>query len=226
MKFLINDKSLNKTEKIEIGISYFFQLTLVAVILYSIYKNDWLNTFLVSGIFILGSLPTILRKSYKVRLPVEIDLTVILFVYATLFLGGIQSFYLKYWWWDGLMHTLSGVLFGIAGFLLVYVLNEEGKTFHLTPFFVVLFSFAFANMIGAVWEIFEFAMDSFFGFNWQETGLVDTMWDLIVTVIGSASVGILGYIYMRKERHFVDNIIHRFLGWKPLRRLKKYTVKN
>lgn len=224
--FLINDKSLSKSDKIQLGISYFLQLTLLIAILYAIYKQNWEDTFLISGIFILTSLPAILRRSYKVRLPVEIDLVIILFIFATLFMGDIQSFYYKFWWWDGMLHTLGGILFGIAGFLLVYVLNREKKiNLNLKPFFIALFSISFTSFIVVVWEIFEYSMDYFFGFNLQETGLVDTMWDLIVAEIGALLVILIGYWYMRKQRHFVDNLILKFLGLKPIKRLKKLNKK-
>ena len=135
--FLINDKALSKGDKVQLGISYFLQATLIVAIFYFIYHQDWVNTFLTSGIFVLTSLPAIFRKSYKVRLPVELDFIVILFIYAALFLGEVHGYYTKFWWWDILLHASSGVLFGIAGFLLVYILNQEKKVMlHLKPFFI------------------------------------------------------------------------------------------
>jgi hypothetical protein len=50
---------------------------------------------------------------------------------------------------------------------------------------------------GAVWEIFEFAMDSNFGLNMQKSGLVDTMWDLIVDAGGAATGALAGFFYLK-----------------------------
>ncbi len=58
-------------------------------------------------------------------------------------------------WWDIILHTSPGVLLGLAGFILVYVLNQEKKV-RMNYAFIVLFFFAFAVSIGALWEIFEF----------------------------------------------------------------------
>ena len=215
--FLINEKSLTRGEKIQLGVSYLLQLTLIIAILYSIYKHDWLNTFLTSGIFLLSSMPSILRRSYKVRLPVEIDLVVIIFVYASLFLGGMQGYYIRFWWWDVVLHASSGILLGFAGFLLVYILNTQKKIqIHMKPIFVALFSVAFAVLLGVIWEIFEFTMDSFFGLNMQvrQSGVVDTMWDLIMDLSGALAVAVVGYIYMRRERHLVEKVIRRIIGVK------------
>ena len=219
--FLINDKTLSKGDKVQLGISYFLQVTLITAIFYFIYHLDWVNTFLTSGIFVLTSLPAIFRKSYKVRLPVELDFIVILFIYAALFLGEVHGYYTKFWWWDILLHASSGVLFGIAGFLLVYILNQEKKVMlHLKPFFIGLFSFAFANALGVLWEIFEFAMDSFFSLNMQKSGLVDTMWDLIVNVLGSLFIAVFGYFYSKSNASFVKNLVNhvvkkKIIFWKP-----------
>src|SRR5690606_30887329 len=96
------------------------------------------------------------------------------------------------------LHGASGFLLGILGFLLVYVLNEKEEIgLDMKPGFVALFAFVFAVALGALWEIFEFAMDSAFGLNMQKSGLVDTMWDLIVDTAGALVMAVLGYGYLR-----------------------------
>ncbi len=221
MKLLINDHHLNKIEKIQVGVSYFLQLTLVAALLYEIYKQDWLSVFALGGIFLLTSLPAILRKNYRVRLPVELDFIIIAFVYASVFLGMVQAFYDKIWWWDIFMHTSGGVLLGVAGFLLVYIINTNEKVnLNLSPFFVSLFAVSFANVMAVLWEIFEFSLDQFFATNMQMrvTGVVDTMGDLIVAEIGALTVAVLGYFYLKKQKPFAEKIIRKFLKNKWFRK--------
>lgn len=213
MRFLIQEK-LKNGEKAELIISYILQLTLVGAILFLIYRQHWLNVFLTTFILVLTFLPAILRRNYKVHLPIEIDFITILFIYAALFLGEKNSFYTIVWWWDLLLHFSSGILFGIAGFLLVHILNQEKSVhLHMEQKFVALFSFSFAISIGVLWEIFEFLMDYFFGLNMQKSGLPDTMSDLIVDALGAGVVALLGYLYtIRNSSLFLDNIIHRFLS--------------
>ena len=50
--------------------------------------------------------------------------------------------------------------------------------------------------MGALWEILEFAIDQTFGTTMQKSGLVDTMWDLIVDGLGALTISILGYGYL------------------------------
>ena len=183
----------------------------------SIYEHRWLIAFLVAGILILTLLPTALGKRFAVYIPPEFELLAILFIFATLFLGEVRGYYIKFWWWDVLMHAGSGFLFGIMGFLLVYVLNQEEKIqLHMKPAFVALFSFVFAIAIGSMWEIFEYSMDSLFGLNMQKSGLVDTMWDLIVDAVGALVIAVLGYWYMQRgSEYFVEKWIAKFIEGNP-----------
>ena len=211
----LRKNKLTKTNRIKLIISHFISLTLILAIGFALYRKNWLNVFVITGILFLTYLPAIIRKNHFVYLPVELDFIVMLFVYASLFLGEVHAYYIKFWWWDLLLHTSSGILFGFAGFFLVYILNKEKKVnLHLNPFFIALFSFALANMIGVIWEIFEFSLDYVIGLNMQKSGLVDTMGDLIVNSIGSLFVAILGFFYSKKEHSFFEKMINNFIDKK------------
>jgi hypothetical protein len=193
------------------------QIILLIGLVLSIYEHRWLIAFLVAGILILTVLPTALGKRFAVYIPPEFELLAILFIFASLFLGEVRGYYVKFWWWDVLLHAGSGFLLGIMGFLLVYVLNQEEKIqLHMKPPFVALFSFTFALAIGSIWEIFEYSMDSLFGLNIQKSGLVDTMWDLIVDAAGALVIAVLGYWYMKRgSEYFVEKWIAKFVEGNP-----------
>jgi uncharacterized membrane protein YjdF len=184
-----------------------------------IVEEQWLSAFMVFLIIAIVISPEILRKSFDVTIPVEFQILAIIFVFAALFLGEVRSFYARFWWWDIMLHISSGVLLGIVGFLLVYVLNEHKRIdFHMHPRFVALFAFAFAMAVGALWEIFEFGMDQIFGTNMQKpmfgdpSGLTDTMWDLIVNTLGAFAISTFGWWYMKKgQRSFIENWIQTFI---------------
>lgn len=163
-------------------------------------------------------LPLLMRNRFEVVIPHEFETIAILFIYLSLFLGGVQEFYIRYWWWDLVLHTGAGFLVGVVGFLLVYVLNKNQHVdMHLTPFFISLFAFMFAMGIGALWEIYEFTIDNVFGRNMQKSGLVDTMWDLIVDCIGALVISILGYGYLKTEGTdtFLERMILKFIATNP-----------
>ena len=170
------------------------------------------------AIFFITFLPIILGNRFQVKIPSEFELLAVVLVYASLFLGEVHGYYLKFWWWDLVLHTSSGFLLGILGFLLVYVLNEKKEIdLDLKPGFVALFAFVFAIAFGTYWEIFEFAMDQSFETNMQKSGLTDTMWDLIVNSIGALIISLLGWGYLRKEglNSFLERWIHKFIERNP-----------
>ncbi len=147
----------------------------------------------------------------------------------SLFLGEVYSYYTRYWWWDLILHSGSAFLLGILGFLLVFILNEkEDVDLDLNPNFVALFAFMFAMGIGAIWEIFEFSMDQIFGMNMQKSGLVDTMWDLIVDAIRALIISFLGwgYIKTREVDSFLERWIREFMENNPHMFEKKDSLKN
>lgn len=217
MNFLIRQQGIDKADKIQLIISYILQLILLGTIGYSLYNQQWLNAFAVIGILLLTFIPKLLRHNFKIYLPIEFDFIAILFIFTAIFLGEVHSYYTLFWWWDILLHSSSGFLLGIAGFMLVYVLNEEKRLVQrMKPGFIALFGFAFAVALGTVWEIFEFSMDTIFGLNMQNLGLVDTMGDLIVDTLGAAFIAILGYFFIRKGKLFIfDRMIYKFVEKNP-----------
>ncbi|MBS3921087.1 MAG: hypothetical protein KG012_19615 [Deltaproteobacteria bacterium] len=184
-----------------------------------IVEEQWLSAFMVFLTIAIVISPEILRKRFDVTIPTEFQILTIIFVFAALFLGEVRGFYARFWWWDIVLHISSGLLLGIVGFLLVFVLNEHQRIdFHMHPRFVALFAFVFAVAVGALWEIFEFGMDQIFGTNMQKpmlgdpSGLTDTMWDLIVDTLGAFAISTFGWWYMKKgQRSFVENWIHKFI---------------
>jgi len=184
----------------------------------SLLQGHWLTGLTTAAVIVVAMLPVLLGRRFDVRVPPEFEFLAVIFVYASLFLGEQHGYYLRYWWWDTLLHTCSGFLLGILGFLLVHVLNGKRHIgMHLKPGFVALFAFMFALGIGALWEIFEFAMDQIFGLNMQKSGLVDTMVDLIVDAIGALTISIIGYIHLRrgKQNSFLERWIMSFIEANP-----------
>jgi hypothetical protein len=181
-------------------------------------QGRYLGGLATLGILAVTWIPIILGSRFRVRIPSEFELLAVVFIYGSLFLGEVHGYYARFWWWDVVLHVGSGFLNGIFGFVLVYVLNQNDRIeMHLKPGFVAFFAFLFAIGLGTLWEIFEFAMDQTFGLNMQKSGLMDTMWDLIVDTAGALSMALLGYGYMRKagEESFLERWIQRFIDANP-----------
>lgn len=193
-------------------LSSFMRLSILIAIIIAAYEGFWLNVFIATSILVLTFLPALLERNYKIVIPLEIEVFLIFFIYASLFLGEIHGYYTKLWWWDIFLHTFSAFLLGGIGFLMVYILNtDEHVRLRMSPAFLSLFAFTFALSMGALWEIFEFFMDQVFGMNMQKSGLVDTMEDLIVDSIGAFLAVLCGYFYAKKVKvPLITKLISRF----------------
>jgi len=210
--------------KLHRRISIILQLILLVGLFAAIWSGQWGTTATTAAIILLTLTPLIMKRRLGVFILPEFELMAITFIFAALFLGEIQGYYARYWWWDIALHTSSGSLLGIIGFLLVHILNEQEEIdIHMKPAFVAFFAFLFAVGLGTIWEIFEFSMDQFFGLNMQKamfgdpSGLTDTMWDLIVDTLGAIVISIMGYGYLKKAGNtsFLERWIDNFITTNP-----------
>lgn len=199
-------------------LTLFLQFTLLIGVVLAVMQGRWLTATVIVGIIGVTLMPLVLGRRFAVHIPPEFEVLAVVFAYVSLFLGEVHGYYLRFWWWDVVLHIGSGFLLGILGFLLVYVLNEvESVDVHMRPRFVALFAFTFSVGMGALWEIFEFGMDQVFGLNMQKSGLVDTMWDLIVDTGGALIISLLGWSYLRNagSSSFLERWIANFVQSNP-----------
>ena len=197
-------------DRIDGWISLVLKIMLIIGAVLEALQGNWLNTVTTIGMVILAFTPLLMVYQFNVRIPSEFELLAVLFIYASLVLGDIYGFYTKYWWWDILLHASSGLILGILGFLLVYVLNEhENLKMHMKPSFVSLFAFMFAVGMGTLWEVVEFTLDQTLGMNTQGGSLVDTMGDLVVDCIGALIISIYGYRYLLSPN--TDSFLKRWI---------------
>ena len=204
-------------------------LTIIYSILGIIYKED--KSIRIEHIFIsllglaLLYTPLVISKKWKLYIPSNLQIIMIVFIFAHFILGEIFRAYDYSILFDKILHTTSGLVMGAVGFSLVNLLNESKNThLRLSPFFVALFSFCFSMMIASVWEIYEFSYDSIAGGNSQRweiegdvlevinpgrVGLIDTMGDMIVCLIGSFIVSLAGYISLKTKKNWLNRIMIR-----------------
>ena len=167
-------------------------------------------------------LPSIITKKLRLEIPSTMYLIYWLFLYCAIFLGEIRNFYYIVPHFDTILHTFSGAMLGALGFSFISLLNKEPKIdLILSPVFVALFAFCFGVTLGALWEIYEFAVDGIMGVNMQKfalsdgtdligrNALADTMKDIIVDTIGAFSASLFGYAALKFKKGWLDNLLIR-----------------
>jgi hypothetical protein len=185
-------------EKIYTILKWFIWVTLVLAFIGAIKDRNFFVLFLSTLAFLLTLTPFFLKERFKLKLPQELELIIIFFIYATLFLGEIENYYYVYWWWDILMHAFSAIALGFIGVGILYEMDKK-TIIQARPSTLVFFGFCFALAFGTVWEILEFNVDQTFGTNMQKSGLMDTMGDLMVDAFGGFVAAFVGYFYIKKE---------------------------
>ena len=158
----------------------------------------------VSIIFVL-LIPKIIRKITKLNITPMLELIYLVFMFLAHFVGSIVNLYNTTWWYDLFAHFLSGILTCILSLIILKWLNMYNNKNKL---FNVIFIIAFALMIASLWEFCEFAADKFGGLNVQhnvETGVLDTMEDMLICFLGSIIVSIK-YIF-EKSKGLINKIV-------------------
>ncbi|MEH6522510.1 hypothetical protein [Sulfitobacter sp.] len=155
----------------------------------------WSLAFVSFTTLALSLLPPLLAARWSLTLPLPVLIFTTLFFFASIFLGEAFDFYERLWWWDLALHGSSALGFGLTGFLFVFMLFD-GDRFAAPPSAIAFITFCVAMTVGAIWEVFEYAMDTSFGLNMQKSGLDDTMGDLIVDAIGGCIASLTGYVYL------------------------------
>lgn len=196
-------------------ITLLIRVSILIAIITSIVNTNWLVLFVSLIALVLTYLPKMIEKKYSVDIPIEFEIIIVIFIYAAIFLGEVKKYYARFWWWDIMLHTISGIALGFIGFGILLVLYKT-KKIQASPFTIALFSLSFGIGMGAFWEIFEFTMDQLFNTNMQKNGLTDTMWDLIVDGIGALFASTIGYIYIKTgEIPIFKNLINKFIKENP-----------
>lgn len=111
-------------------------------------------------------------------------------------------------------------MLGIIGFLTLFLMNQTDRPpFGIRPAFLCFFGVTFAVFLGVLWEILEFAVD--LAFPWanmqsRETGVGDTMLDLIVDTVGAIVVALMGWAYFKSGRYsFIKDGVQKFIRKNP-----------
>lgn len=208
----MKNENFYRKRKINMIITNFVRLALILLFIRGWIIGDHSQDLVIILTFFMTYYPSILEKRFGVYLPARLEIIITLFIFAAQVLGEMNGFYDKIPWWDTMLHTTSGIILGLVGFLFVYLLNEKGDAnVNLSPIFVVIVAFCFALTLGVFWEFFEFGADRLLGYNmqkfrmpWQD-GLVDTMEDLIVDALGALVACIGGWMYMKKKKDTLFN---------------------
>ena len=149
------------------------RLLVILMMILQIFNRNYENVFLCVLTLVLLLIPSLIQINLKIELPTALEITILVFIFAAEILGEIQSYYIKFPFWDTVLHTINGFLMAAIGFALVDILNRSKKfPIQLSPVFLAIVAFCFSMTIGVIWEFFEYGMDQFFGLDMQKDTVI------------------------------------------------------
>ncbi len=184
-------------------------------------KSDYALMVVQCSLGILAMLlPGWLARKWRVEIPSNMMILYLMFLYAAIYLGEVQSFYYRIPHWDMILHGFSGGMLGALAFSFVRLLNNSERVhLDLSPMFTAVFAFCFSIALGVFWEFYEYCVDGMLGLNMQkflqESGaellgrnaLKDTMQDLMTDALGALFTSFIGYVSLKYKKGWVEKVM-------------------
>ena len=201
------------------------RLLILAVMIRSITAGNSENAFTCLLSLFLLYLPSIIERKLEMRLPTALEITVVVFIFASEILGEIACFYVTVPFWDKAMHTVSGFIYAAVGYSMADILNRDHRiSFRLSPVFLAVVAFCFSMTIGALGEIFEFSVDVLLNKDMQKDTVLHEITSVALdptrsnipitvsgirdTVVNGQSLGLGGYLDIGLHDTMQDLIVN------------------
>ncbi len=152
-------------------------------------NNNYARVMTFVAIFPLLLIPFIINKTRLKLSDKEIFLYYVFILLAD-FIGCVCNLYNTVSWYDVFVHFLSGMFTFVLATIIYRIISNNNNNKLLK----ILFCLGVVAIIAIMWEVFEFSIDSLAHTNLQhnqDTGVIDTMQDMIVAMLG----GIISAIY-------------------------------
>ncbi|WP_160721017.1 membrane-spanning protein [Bacillus sp. USDA818B3_A] len=184
-------------KKVIISLSILFCLGMSGLFIYYLIKHDHTRWQVALGGILVSLLPLCLLKMRKNPFNVSIITGYYLFLFCSLYLGSISSFYLHLKWWDSTLHFFKGMYIGfVAISLFKYWIPPPARS-SVSFGIIFLFILSLAVFSSVLWEIYEFVGDLTLTHTMQRGGNKDTMYDLICGFAGGLITAVLAMFRKR-----------------------------
>lgn len=143
---------------------YFFYYSMAAIVVISLIisclRMNIEHVFLCILTLLLFMLPHVLNRWLKLYIPPAMEIVIVVFIVCGIVLGEVENFFVRFPYWDTILHTINGIVCAALSLSLVVILNKQDKLlFRLSPVFLMIVAISFSMLIGVLWEFFEFGVD-------------------------------------------------------------------
>lgn len=137
-------------------------------------------------------LPGILEEKLRIQIPELLESLILVFIFASEMLGELNACYVRFPWWDGVLHGTSGFLAAAMGIGLGEILsrNREGLPVPVS----LLIGFCFSMTVGALWELLEWGVDCLFELDMQKDAVIERISSICLDPAGGNRACSIGNI--------------------------------
>jgi len=162
--------------KFTVVLYFVLRVIVIALLVRAVLAGNWESAAACAMTLLLFFLPLLVEKTFRVKLPDALECIALLFAFSAEILGEIGCFYIRFPYWDDMLHTVNGFIFAAFGFCLVDIFNRNERfSVKLSPLFQALVAFCFSMTIGVMWEFFEFSVDRLFLLDMQKDTLLGSI---------------------------------------------------
>jgi len=181
-------KALNmelREHKSSFAVYFTLRILVIIIMILQFFNGNYENVFLCILTLLLLIIPSFIQVNMKIELPTTLEIIILLFIFSAEILGEISEFYVRFPFWDTMLHTINGFLTAAIGFSMVDILNRnKNLQFELSPIFLAIVGFTFSMTIGVIWEFFECGMDWFLGLDMQKDTIVHSISSVMLDPTG------------------------------------------
>lgn len=168
-----------QNKKLVLAVYLTLRLLVILTMIAQYFNGHYESVAICLLTLVLFILPSAIERRLHIDLPDVLEIVILFFIFAAEILGEINEYYLIIPFWDTMLHTINGFLFAAIGFAIVNILNRDKNiSMTLSPFYMALTAFCFSMTIGVLWEIFEWAMDSWFGLDMQKDVILNNFYSV------------------------------------------------
>lgn len=183
--------SIRRENRIRNTVLVCFELFSLFSVIFFLLRGEGERILLSLATLFLLLLPIAAERVFHCRMSLSLYLLCMLYAIGAM-LGHSWKLYYLLPGWDKLLHLIGGVVFAILGiYLPSLILKKNPESRLLTALFALCFSIA----VSAVWEFFEYGMDSFFAMDMQNDAIVHSIHSYML----GDGLGVLGSVEQIQE---------------------------
>jgi hypothetical protein len=192
----------------------------IAITVYNIFAEPERVRILLGPVNLLFLLiPPVVERLFRLKLGDRLKSVLLAFILVSFSFGTAVRGYDLFPPLDAIAHLISGVLFTLIGMCFYVRLRKEPGDLREEWFLLVTYAFFFSMFIAVLWELYEYAAFLLTGHDAQhhlDTGVIDTMEDILACFVGSLLMALSFIFYCKRGiRLFMVRTLEQFIALNP-----------